>query len=354
MVLKTKAWFEKYRPKILDDIILPQSTPGSGNAPGFEETLTSFYNNEFIRGNILSYGPGGFGKTSLNEILVHKIIKHPDDIFISERKVEDIDRLKVWLQRKAISSTQKIVKIEEIDKLSAQAQTVLKDGLMEKYQSTCSFIATTNHPEKVDSSLLTRFNMKINFSELPKEGILKKLQFILSQESIQYKDEDVSEFIDRNSGKGLRDLINSLELASASGTFNSQLADSINFNSNENEQLIASYIVYLSVYTESKTTEELKNIIKNASSDSHFFQYYEYMLKLFKNDLSLNFDTIYKYVLDDKQLSIFNWNIVQEDYQKLDEKRFKSMHLISTIHKILLNIYQKSGGSVSKIGILEF
>ncbi len=62
-----KAWFEKYRPRELKDLVLPNEEIG--------QTLNLFYDQEFIRGNILSYGPPGLGKTSLTEILIHKIIK---------------------------------------------------------------------------------------------------------------------------------------------------------------------------------------------------------------------------------------------------------------------------------------
>jgi replication-associated recombination protein RarA len=65
-----KAWFEKYRPRVLDDVVFPDEK--------IKTTIEKFYNEGFIKGNILSYGPGGYGKTSLSEVLIHRIIKGPN------------------------------------------------------------------------------------------------------------------------------------------------------------------------------------------------------------------------------------------------------------------------------------
>ncbi len=116
-------------------------------------------------------------------------------------------------------SSQKIVKIEEIDKLSSQAQVLLKDGLMEKYQETTTFLATTNYPEKLDPALRSRFNTQINFDEpLCLDELYMRLQYILESESIIYQETQLKAYIDSNSSKGLREMINDLELASVTGT----------------------------------------------------------------------------------------------------------------------------------------
>lgn len=338
-----KAWFEKYRPITLDDVTLPNET--------IKKTLEVFYNNEFINGNLLSYGPAGYGKTSINEVLIHKIVKSRDDIFILGRKADDVDNLKRWLQQSVVHSRQKIVKIEEIDRLSSQAQTVLKDGLMEKYQHNCAFLATTNKPEKLDPALLTRFNTKINFMELPREGIINRFMYILEQEKITYKPEDIEQFVDTFIGRGVRDMINNLELASNTGVFDPSTITSF-IGTSGDEKLIADYIIYLTKYVESKSKEDILKLIKSPQSDTHFFQYYEYILKLFKSDLRMNYDEIF-HQLQDANLNLFYDNIVKEYYQNLDLKRFKGMHVIAMINSLLMTIYQQNGGIVSKIGFLE-
>ncbi len=328
-----KAWFEKYRPRELKDLVLPNEEIG--------QTLNLFYDQEFIRGNLLSYGPAGLGKTSLTEVLIHKIIKDRNDVFILGRKVDDIDNLRRWLQQNPVHSNQKIVKIEEMDRLSTQAQIVLKDGLMEKYQHNTTFIATTNNPEKIDPAVLTRFNTKINFKDLPTNGLNLKLAFILKEEGIHFDADVLQNYIDRYKQRGLRDLINNAELASVSGTFKPETIGSFT-GSSESETLVIQYIIYLVKYLESKTSDEIQKVIKDVKSDPQFFTYYEYMLQVFKSDLSINFDTIYK-ELSESDLDLTAKNIVNDFWQDLELKRFKSTHTVSLINSLIVNIKEQKG-----------
>lgn len=334
-----QAWYEKYRPKTIKEIILPNSD--------IRENIESFYNDSFIRGNVLSYGAAGFGKTSVSEILIHKIIKSREDLYILGRKTDDVEDLKRWLQQRPVHSKQKIVKVEEMDRLSSQAQIILKDGLMEKYQNNCAFLATTNNPEKIDPALLTRFNTKINFKELPAMEVQLRLMWILSQEKIQFEEKDLEKFVKQFLSRGMRDMINNLELASIGGTFNLDKINSF-VGVSDSEDNIIQYIVYLMKYLETKQPEQILTIIKDAKSDEHFWTYYEYMLKILKFDLRINFDYIFESLLK-SDLNLFQNNICMEYYQNLDLKRFKSMHLISMVNDMMLSIYSLKGGIYKKI-----
>ncbi len=333
-----QAWFEKYRPRELKDLIFPNEN--------IKRTIEKFYNQGFIQGNILSHGAAGLGKTSLNEVLIHRIIKNPNDIFILERKItatsHTVDDLKRWLQHQPIGK-QKIVKIEEIDRLSREAVATLKDGMLEKHQHNTSFLATTNHLEKVDTALLTRFNTKINFEQLPLDEVRLKLKFILEAESIKYNEEDLKKYIDGYHRRGLRDLINNMELASISGSFNLEALRSFS-GSSENEDLIISYIKYFVRYLESKTAIEAQAIIRNPKSDPEFFIYYEYMFKIFKTYFDLNFDNIYEELSNsESELDLTAKNIVIDYWQDLELKRFKSTHTISLANALMINVSEQKG-----------
>jgi DNA polymerase III gamma/tau subunit len=328
-----KAWFEKYRPTVLEDIVFPNDN--------IQKVIKGFYDQEFINGNIISYGPPGFGKTTLSEVLIKKIVKDRNDIFILGRKTEDVDNLKRWLQQRPVASKQKIVKIEEMDRLSTQAQVVLKDGLMEKFQHNTSFLATTNSPEKIDPALITRFNTRINFGELPPEPIFTKFENILKQENIQYNSDDLLKFIKEFHKRGLRDLINNLELASINGIFDQSIISSFAGISG-NEDLIVQYITYLVRYVESLPEDQIKGILKDAKSDQTFYTYYEYMLTIFKNELRLNWHSIYKELFN-SDLDMSSKNIVQNYWQDLELKRFKHTHTIALLHDLLINILEQRG-----------
>jgi len=328
-----KAWFEKFRPRSLKEMVFPNNV--------IHDTIAGFYNQEFINGNILSYGPPGFGKSAMSEVLIHKIIKDRNDIFILGRKTEDVDNLKRWLQQRPVHSQQKIVKIEEMDRLSSQAQVVLKDGLMEKYQHNTSFLATTNSPEKIDPALITRFNTRINFGELPADGVQAKLQSILTQENISFNEEELADFTKKFLKRGLRDLINNLELTSTGGTFQPDRVDSF-IGVSGNEDLIVQYIVYLVQYTEGLPTEKVQELITDSKKDTTFSTYYDYMLGIFKNELRLNYHAIFKDLFD-SNLDMTAKNIISDHWQDLDLKRFKHTHTIALIHNLLLNILAQRG-----------
>ena len=330
-----KAWFEKYRPRIFEDIIFPNED--------IKNTLKGFYDNGFIKGNILSYGPPGTGKTTLSEVLIHRIVKSPHDLFILGRKVDDIDNLKRWLQQRPVASKQKIVKIEEMDQLSYKAQIVLKDGLMEKYQHNTTFLATTNKAEKIDPALITRCNTKINFQESNSELIQPRLEFILNSENIKFDKEALTKFTNDYYKRGLRDLINNLELASISGEFNVSILDSF-IGGSGNEDLIVSYIIYLVGYVEALSVENIQKIIKDPKSDQTFFTYYSYMLSVFKNELRLSYHDIYKQLVDiDSKLDFSAKNIVNDYWQDLDLKRFKHTHTVALLHELILNVLEQKG-----------
>ena len=58
-----KAWYELYRPREIQDLIFPNVLNGENkDADHIKKIFTKFYDEEFVRGNVLSYGPGGFGK----------------------------------------------------------------------------------------------------------------------------------------------------------------------------------------------------------------------------------------------------------------------------------------------------
>jgi DNA polymerase III delta prime subunit len=228
-----------------------------------------------------------------------------------------------------------------MDRLSTQAQIVLKDGLMEKFQHNTSFLATTNTPEKIDPALITRFNTRINFGELPIDGVYESAKYILESEEVNYHGDELHTFVKKYSKRGLRDLINNLELATSGSTFYPDKIDSF-VGSSGNEDLIIQYIVYLIQYSEALPTDKLKEIIKDAKSDQTFYTYYEYMLTVFKNELRLNWHAIYKELFD-SSLDMAAKNIVEKYWQDLELKRFKHTHTIAMLHDLLMNILEQRG-----------
>jgi len=331
------SWFEKYRPRTIDELIFPNIINGENKGADYiRQIFTKFYNQEFIQGNVLSYGEAGRGKTSLNKIMQGKIVKHPSDIFILGRKTEDVDKLKKWLQQSKVKSNQKLVIIEEIDRLSNQAQTILKDGLLEKYQHNTAFLATTNNPDKLDKALVTRFNYRLYFDDYDENEVFKRVKFILDSEGIKYDENLVRQFIKLYLKRGLRELISNLEISSVTGEFIFDPKKALNLTGNED--YIVKTLVWLIAYLKQFPDDYVRKIAANVNTDEKFAQYYNYITKLLKEDLLLNYDYIYKQLIDNQYLDFKDKKIIIDDYQKIDIVKMKNFWFLGTISKLISDI----------------
>jgi len=171
-----------------------------------------------IPGNILLYGKAGVGKTVLCEILIRSIVKSQHDLNrIRSRSVAEIDELLPWLQKSPVKSTQKVVYLEEFDKVSRVAQTTLKDGYLEKYQKSTTFIATTNSANRIDPALVSRFNFKIEIKGNNIAGIEERLTTILKAENVEFEEQDLNAFVTANYKAGMRNMITMLQSNSVCG-----------------------------------------------------------------------------------------------------------------------------------------
>jgi len=333
------SWYEKFRPKTIDELIFPDTLNGEKKDPQYiKDIMKTFYDNEFIQGNILSYGKAGFGKTSLNKIFQGKIIKHPRDIFILDRKIASVDELQIWLNQSKNKSNQKLVIIEEIDRLSPQAQAVLKDGSLEKYQNKVSFLATTNNAQKLDPALITRFNYRMYFDTIDEEQTISRMAWILNSEKITYNHTDLVNFVKVNIKRGLRELISNLEINSVTGTFVFDVNKALNISGNE------SYVVdvfkYLLQLLRSYSAEHLEKLMVNIRSDENFSTYYIYLTEVLKKDLLLNYDYIYDQLIQEESIDFGTRNILIKDYQDIEMVKMKNFQFLHTISSMIYEVYR--------------
>jgi DNA polymerase III delta prime subunit len=332
-VFEQSSWMMKYRATSIDDYIFEDNYQ--------KEQVNSWIKNGRIPGNLLLYGPPGTGKSNLAILLINKILnqdsaKRYDLKIIQSRKVKAIDEFKDsgWLSKAIQKSTQKVVLMEEIDKCSKEAQGQLKDGMLEKYQSTTAFICTTNHINKIDDALPSRFNFRYNLKATNRDGIYDRLCYILGEENVTYNEHELKDYVDNNPSIGVRDLINNLQCA----VFDNNLSfGNIRAVKSQEEQLVIDLtmkIVNFLLYDADQQTRihalitPVKTPVKN---------WYSQLLESLEYNSELDYDIIYREISD--QIEFLPVKRICSQYlEYYESKRDKGLHFIAFIYDAIKSL----------------
>ena len=319
-----KFWYEKYRPELVEEIVFPNEV--------IKETIHDYVDNRFIKGHCMFFGQGGVGKTTTNIVLMNAVLESVKDRFILERKVQDIEDLKGWLRASPIGR-QKIVIAEEFDRLSDAAQTEIKNGLMEKYDNVV-FLASTNKLHKIDSALLSRFTLVAKFDVAPVEELAKKCSTILSNERISYKMEDVTRFAEANKLKGLRTIINNLQLSCYNNIFDADRTSFFIGNSGAEFDVLQNIKWYIQAVVALD-----KNALYQLSYNLNFIpdiaKVRQNITYILQSNYSLNLEYIYTELLNE-QIYLPIKNLITDYYQDSELKKLPSMHFEAMLNDIIM------------------
>lgn len=188
--------WEKWRPKNLDDIILPPRIKSL-----FSEGVTK---------NYIFYGSWGTGKTSLARILIGRWTKDKAFLEINSSLYTSIDVLRNDIEKFCktvplfeVDDPIKYVFLDEFDRVSAQYQDALK-AFIEQYHHNVRFIISTNHFDKITPGIKSRFSA-INFDSVnPEEERLIKTELfkriknqVLPKENIEVSKDVLVSIINR-------------------------------------------------------------------------------------------------------------------------------------------------------------
>ena len=248
-------WVEKYRPKTIDDCILPQQ---------IKETFQTFVDQQNVPNLLLTGGPG-VGKTSVAKAMLEQL--DSDYIVVNGSMSGNIDTLrndiKTFASSVSFSGGRKYVILDEADYLNAQSTQPALRNFMEEFSKNCGFILTCNFVNRIIEPLHSRcsvIHFKIPNIEKPKmaPSFFKRVMKILEDNNIQADQKVVAELLQMHFPDWRR-VLNELQRYSVSGSIDSGILVSL---SDDNFKALVQYI------KDKNFTEMRKWVGLNSDNDS--------------------------------------------------------------------------------------
>lgn len=216
-------WVEKYRPKTIDDCILPVDIQKV-----FKEIVSSR-----TLPNLLLSGSAGTGKTTVARALCQELDYTYMFINASEESGIDVLRTKIrhFASTVSLNGGNKVVILDEADNLTVATQSALR-SFIEEFSSNCRFILTCNFKNRLIEPLHSRLvNVDFIIRSGEKKDIAKKvlirLAHILSSEKVKY-DKDVILGLVKKYFPDFRKMINELQRFSISGEISKDVLTDLN------------------------------------------------------------------------------------------------------------------------------
>ena len=185
-------WVEKYRPKRVEDTILPDN---------LKKTFQQFVDQDNIP-NLLLTGRAGVGKTTIAKAMLEEI--EADYIVINGSMNGNIDTLRTEISSFASSVSftggRKYVILDEADYLNANSTQPALRNFMEEFSKNCGFILTCNFKNRIIEPLHSRCSViEFKIANEDKASIagqfFKRVTNILETENVEYDKSTVAELV---------------------------------------------------------------------------------------------------------------------------------------------------------------
>jgi DNA polymerase III delta prime subunit len=215
-------WVEKYRPKTIEECILPES---------LKNTFSSVVQTGELP-NMLLTGTAGLGKTTVAKAMCNML--NLDYILINGSEEGNIDTLRGKIKQFASSVSlqggYKVVILDEADYLNPQSTQPALRGFIEEFANNCRFILTCNFKNRIIEPLHSRCGV-YEFNTSKKDMVQLCGQFmdraanILYKEEVSFDSKVLADLIMRHAPDWRR-VLNELQRHSASGRIDSNVLTS--------------------------------------------------------------------------------------------------------------------------------
>jgi DNA polymerase III delta prime subunit len=188
-------WTEKYRPKTVEDCILPER---------LKKPFQEYVNQKQIP-NLLLSGGAGVGKTTVAKAMCHEV--DCDYLVINGSDESGIDtfrtKIKNYAASLSLSGSRKVIIIDEADYLNPNSTQPALRNAIEEYAGNCSFIFTCNYKSRIIEPLHSRcavvdFSLRNGEKAKMAGQFFKRIQKILGEESIDYEEPVIAELIKKH------------------------------------------------------------------------------------------------------------------------------------------------------------
>ena len=216
---ETFLWVEKYRPKTIEDCILPEN---------IKKTFKDFLEKGEVP-NLLLAGPAGCGKTTVAKALCHEL---GVDYYVingsDEGRFLDTVRNNAKNFASTVSITSdakhKVIIIDEADNTTNDVQLLLR-AFTEEFSGNCRFVFTCNYKNKIIEPLHSRCSV-VEFGIGGKQKLqlqanfFERIRTILKTERVEYDPKVVVELVKKHFPDWRR-VLNECQRYSAGGKIDS-------------------------------------------------------------------------------------------------------------------------------------
>ena len=213
-------WVEKYRPKLVDQCVLPDNT---------QKVFSEIVEKGEIP-NLLLTGSPGIGKTTIAKALCNQL--ECDWLMINgSDEGRMIDTLRTTITNFAstvsLSGGKKVLIIDEADYMNPESVQPAMRGSIEQFAQNCRFIFTCNFKNRIIPALHSRcsvvdFKIKKDDKPLLAQKFLKIASGILDKETVKYKPDVVAQLIMKYF-PDFRRVLNELQKHAVGGTIDENI-----------------------------------------------------------------------------------------------------------------------------------